>query len=371
MQLDEESYQLLKDSAKVWFANNASIGHFRELRDNQICVAGRDYWQSMAELGWSGIMVDEAFGGVGLGMREMGALLEQAGRGLSPSPLMSTGLIAVSALELCNSSQLAQLKLNEIAAGQVTVALAIEEGSHHNPTCVSTRAVRNGNQWRLSGRKTQVADASSADAFLITARCEDEGDIGLFWVDSDTVSIHPLHYIDSRDHGIVEFNDALLSSESLLAHGSDCNELLSRILDRAYIGISAEMLGNAWAAFWMTVDYLKIREQFGQLIGSFQALQHRAAKQYVELELAQTVVDAALKAVDDDLPDVPSLASMAKAVVGETLKHVTNETIQLHGGIGMTDEHDAGLFLKRARVAESLYGSTSYHQDRYATLRGF
>ncbi len=171
--------------------------------------------------------------------------------------------------------------------------------------------------------------------------------------------------VDSRGAADLRFENV---EADALNGGAD---VLDQILDRARIGLAAEMLGQASEAFEITSEYLKTRKQFGQVIGGFQALQHRAAKMFTELELTRSCVMAALDALDRDAKDIPALASLAKARAAETLHLVSNELVQMHGGIGMTDAHDAGLYLKRARVAEGLYGGASYHRDRYARLNGF
>jgi len=371
MTLDTESLKLIQDSAREWLAETCPVSRFRALRDSQGVVTGNELWEGLVELGWQGLMVPEEQGGSGLGMVAMGLILEQLGRNLAPLPLLSTGVIAVSALTLCQHTDISRDALAKIAGGDLRVALACDDGHHHQAGKTTTTAVRTDGGWLLSGSKQSVADAASADAFLISAEIEAGKPAGLFLVDAHRVRVEPRHLVDCRDHGAIGFADILVPHEALLAAADPADCLVAQVLDHARIGMAVEMLGCAWGAFEMTLEYLKLREQFGQLIGSFQALQHRAAKMYVDLELARSVVDAALVAVDNKDPDLPAIASRAKALVGETLVLVTNEAIQLHGGIGMTDEYDAGLFLKRARVCEHLYGNCAFHRDRFAAARGF
>lgn len=371
MKLDKESRQLLEESARDWLAETCPVSGFRARRDAGTPVSGNDLWGAMVELGWSGILVPEDLGGSGLGMSEMALVLEQTGRNLTPSPLLSTAVIGASALKLSQESEFAQDKLRRLVAGELHVALAVDEGYHHRPTSVACTARRVDRGWALDGRKTRVADVS-ANTFLVSARTEDGGSPDLFLVPADQVVVSPLYLIDSRDHGNIALEGAWVEDAARLVSGNESRSLLDLVLDRARIALAAEMLGTAWAAFDMTVEYLKVREQFGQLIGSFQALQHRVAALYVELEVCRSVQDAALLAVDGAASDeVPAMASKTKALIGEVLQQVTNETIQMHGGIGMTDEHDAGLFIKRARVAEQLYGNAAFHRDQFATLHGF
>ncbi len=370
MKLDEEGRSLLGDSAREWFASTSPVAEFRARRDRDGRVAGAELWPAMAELGWSGLLVPEECGGSELGLGEMAIVLEQAGRNLAPSPLLSTAVIGVTALRQAASSDFTRSALAAIAGGEQTVALAIDEGHHHRPDQVSCTAERTQMGWKLRGEKSGVVDVT-ADAFLVSATREEGSGPDLFWVPANAVSVTPLELIDCGSHGRIALEGAEVAADGLLVAEAPAVSLLDLVLDHARIGLSAEMLGSAWAAFEMTVEYLKIREQFGQVIGSFQALQHRAATLYVELEVSRAVLEAALIAADSRSPDLPALASKAKALVGDTLQHVTNEAIQLHGGIGMTDEHDAGLYLKRARVMEHLYGSAAFHRDRLARIRGF
>lgn len=371
MTLDSESRQLLLESARDWFSTDWPVSRFRALRDEHGRVDGDDVWRGMIELGWSGLLVSEENGGSGLGFEDMGVVLEQSGRTLAYSPLLSTSVIGADALARGRSSVFAQNRLRAIAAGTCRVALAVDESAHHRPDIIRTVATRTDGGWCLQGHKVMVADAPGADLLLVSARANDDQRTLLFALDAASVRVEPLSVIDSGNFGAVTFDGTEVTVDRLLAEGAAAGRLLTRILDIARIGLAAEMLGLSSAAFEMTVDYLKIREQFGQIIGSFQALQHRAAKMYVELEVLRSVVEAALTAASADHPDLCAIASKAKALAGDVAELVTNEAVQLHGGIGMTDEHDAGLFLKRARVATFLYGNASFHRNRFAALRGF
>jgi alkylation response protein AidB-like acyl-CoA dehydrogenase len=255
--------------------------------------------------------------------------------------------------------------------------LAVDEGPHHEPETVRLAAATKADGFVLSGRKTAVPEGMAADVFVVSARNSGEtGDragISVFLVPASAagVSREPLRLIDSRGWATVTFDNVALNSNALLGRPGEGWDLLEQVLDCARAGLAAEMLGSALQAFEMTLDYLKIRVQFGQPIGAFQALQHRAAKMFTELELARSCVEAALSAIDNEASNTRELVSLAKAKVGATAQLVTNEAVQMHGGIGMTDAHDAGLYLKRARVAEAALGGVAYHKERYARLRGF
>lgn len=363
-----EEQQLLQDAARAFLTEEASTAVLRRLRDGGD-ASGFDpsLWSKIVELGWTGVLIPEEHGGSPLGFKSMGLLLEAAGRTLAPLPLLSTALIAPTALLRLGSSVQQGRWLPRIVAGEALFALAIDESAHHAPARTALRAEPAAEGWRLSGRKAYVVDGQAAQLLLVVAR-RPEGDLGLFLAAAEApgVTRKPLVTIDGR--GAADIHFAGTPAEALAEGGP---EGLEAVLDAARAGLAAEMLGQAQQAFEVTAEYLRTRTQFGQVIGAFQALQHRAAKMLVDLELTRSVVLAALAALDAGRADAPRLASMAKARAGETLHLVSNEMVQLHGGIGMTDAHDAGLYLKRARVAEALYGSAAFHRDRYAALQGY
>ncbi|MCR6646156.1 MAG: acyl-CoA/acyl-ACP dehydrogenase [Terricaulis sp.] len=354
--LNEEQL-LLKDAARAFCSEQAPVGRLRKQRDAKQNGRDPELWAEMAAMGWAGVIVPEEFGGAGLGYVGLGVVLEETGRTLVASPLHSTAMIGASALLIAGSDQQKAEWLPKIAAGEVIVALAVDETPHHAPG-KSTLAVSGD---KITGAKTYVADGHIADLFIVASAD------ALYLVKADAAGLSRRELItaDSRGAADVKFDGAVAEKMS----GGVAE--IDAILDRARIGLAAEMLGQASAAFEITGDYLKTRKQFGQLIGGFQALQHRAAKLFTELELTRSCVLAALDALDRNAPNLAEYASLAKARAGDALHLATSEMVQMHGGIGMTDEHDAGLYLKRARVAEALYGGASFHRDRYAKLLGF
>ena len=255
--------------------------------------------------------------------------------------------------------------------------LAVDEGPHHAPAKVALTAAKSGAGYTLSGTKTFVLEGMAAGLFVVAARTAgkpgDTDGITLFLVPADAEGITrtALKLADSRGAAIVKLDGVEVGEDAVLGEAGQGWSLLDKTLDRARAGLAAEMLGSALQAFEVTLDYLKTRVQFGQVIGGFQALQHRAAKMFTELELTRSCVEAALAAIDADAADVAELASLAKAKAGDTLHLISNEMIQMHGGIGMTDAHDAGFYLKRARAAEAAFGNQSFHRDRYARLNGY
>ena len=352
-----EEQRLLKDAARDFCREQAPVGRLRKQRDAKQNGRDRELWREMAQMGWAGILAPEEYGGAGLGYVGLGVVLEETGRTLAASPLLSTAMIGASALMLAGTDAQKAEWLSKLAAGEVIVAFGIDEGAHHAPLKSALRL----SGGKLSGAKAFVADGHIADLFIVAA-----GD-GPYLVRADAAGLTrtELTTVDSRGAADLKFDG--VAGEKMKG-GVPATEA---ILDRARIGLAAEMLGQAQAAFEITSDYLKTRRQFGQVIGGFQALQHRAAKMFTELELTRSCVYAALDALDRSAENIAEYASLAKARASETLHVVSNEIVQLHGGIGMTDEHDAGLYLKRARVAEALYGGASFHRDRYASLLGF
>ena len=328
-------------------------------------------------MGWTGVIIPEEYGGSDFGYLSLGLVLEETGRTLTASPLLSTALAAASALILGGSAAQKEAWLPKIAAGETVGTLAIEEGPHHAPEKAALAATKSGAGYSLTGKKTFVLEGMAAGVFVVSARTSgkpgDKDGITLFLVAADAkgLSRKALKLADSRGAAVVSFENVEVGADAVLGEEGKGYPLLEKVLDRARAGLAAEMLGSAIQAFDTTLDYLKTRVQFGQVIGSFQALQHRAAKMFTDLELARSCVEAALAAIDNDSPDVPELVSLAKAKVGDTLHLVSNEMVQMHGGIGMTDAHDAGFYLKRARAAEATFGGQAYHRDRYARINGY
>ena len=373
-----EEQQSLKDIASEFLQSNAPVTHFREIRDSQNELGyDESLWKEMVNLGWSGILIPEEYGGFDFGMVGMGSILEEAGKTLTPSPLFSTGVLGASLLTLGGNDSQKQAYLPQIVDGTLTTALALEESNRHAPYSIDTQAKKNGDQFIISGCKNFVIDGHSSNLLIVAARTEgsvnDESGITLFLVNSDSqgVEITKTSMVDSRNAANIKFSDVTVSSDNILGEENNGASLLEVVLDRAQIAISAEMLGNASQAFNLTLEYLKERKQFGAVIGTFQALQHRAAEMYSELELTKSSVIAACNAVDENSNDLRRMASLAKFKSGETNHLITNEAVQMHGGVGVTDEYDVGLFMKRARVTEQIFGNSEYHIDRYATLSDY
>jgi alkylation response protein AidB-like acyl-CoA dehydrogenase len=366
-----DEQQMLKDAAKRFFSESAPVSQLRSLRDSRDDAGfSRELWQSMVEMGFAGTLIDEAFGGSAFGSVGMGQVFEQAGRNLSASPLFSSGVLCASLIALAGSEQQQAELLGAIASGSLLMALALDERPRHAPSVIETRAEPTSDGFVLNGSKRFVVDGHVADKLIVVARMADG--LGLFLVPRDAagVSLERRIMADSRNAAAVRLENVRVAEADRLAVG-DAQQALDRALDLANAQLAAELLGISLEAFERTVAYLQERKQFGVVIGSFQALQHRAAHMFSELELVKSVVLKALTALDAADPDAASLVSLAKAKSCEVAELVTNEAIQLHGGMGMTDEFDIGLFIKRARVVQHLLGDYRFHADRFARLRGY
>lgn len=376
-----EDQQLLKDSAKAFVDQNAPVSVLRGLRDSKDAQGyDQNLWRQMLELGWAGMAIPEAYGGFEFGYGGLGVVLEESGRTLVSSPLIATVLLGASAInELGSDAQKSEF-LPQVVSGELLLALAIDEKPHHRPCRIETSAVKSGEGYVLNGCKTFVLDGHIANKLVVVARTagaiDDEAGLSVFLVDAaaEGVSINRSWMVDSRNSAMLSLNNVKVGADALLGAEGDAYTSLTRVLDIGRIGVAAEMLGSMQQAFEITLDYLKQREQFGVLIGSFQGLQHRAAEMYSEIELCKSAVRAALAALDDadkTDADIAEFASIAKAKLSEVATLVSNEAVQMHGGIGMTDEYDIGFYMKRARVAAAFLGDALFHRERYASLNGF
>ena len=373
-----EEQEFLRDTAKDFAHERTPVTHFRALRDNNDKnLWDKDIWQEMVNLGWSGILISDEFGGSNFGVAGISVILQECGKTLTPSPLFSTGVLGAYAISNFGTQEQKEKYLPKIVNGEITTALAVDESSHHDPSKTSLTAEKNKDNYSLNGKKTFVIDGASADVLIVLTRTSgNSGELAgltLFIIDSsaDGLDKIKLDMADSRNYANINFNDVTCSNQDILGALETGGETVESILDIGRIAISAEMLGNAESAFETTIEYLKQRKQFGVLIGTFQALQHRAAAMFCEIELTKSAVMAAVHGADERSNELQRLSSLAKTIAGETLHLVSNEAIQMHGGIGVTDEYDLGFFIKRSRVAEQIFGSSTYHTERYANLSGF
>ncbi|MEM6964728.1 MAG: acyl-CoA dehydrogenase family protein [Bacteroidota bacterium] len=369
-----EEQQMLKTSAKEFLKANAPVEALRKLRDtNDPNGYDPQLWQQMAEMGWASLNIPEAYGGMDFGYVGFGQVLEEMGRTLTASPMIATCLVGATMINLGGDVLQKEKYLPQIADGSILLSLASEETNAHRPFKVKTQFVKTADGYAISGTKKFVLDGHVANYFIVSAVHPENNKITLFIVDakSEGITVERKIMMDSRNAAIVTFEKVQVSDHDVLGEVGKGKKILGKTLDIAAIGLAAEMLGTMQEAFDRTVAYLKERKQFGATIGSFQALQHRAARMYCEIQICKSLVIKALQAIDRDDPMLPFLASMTKSKVGETIQLVTNEGIQLFGGIGMTDDEEIGFFMKRARVAQQTFGDYNYHLDRFASMSGF
>ncbi|WP_380878543.1 isovaleryl-CoA dehydrogenase [Sphingomonas sp. DBB INV C78] len=372
-----EDQAMLKDMAGPFLAEQAPVKHLRGLRDsNDPTGFSRDLWKQFAEMGLTGVLAPEAEGGTGLGHVEAGIVLEEVGRNLSPSPFLATAVAAVTALKAADP-ELRGRFLPGILAGETVAAIAIDEGRKHRPAATALKAERSGNGFRLTGTKQFVVQGHLADLLIVAARTSgeagEERGITLFAVEKGAagLSAEPVRLADSSIAARLDFDGVAVDAGAVIGEVDGGWAPLSRILDAGRAGAAAEMLGVAGAAMDMTMDYLRQRKQFGRLIGEFQALQHRAAQLYSELEIARASVLKAQQLLDAGDPSAELMVAVAKAKTGRAAALAVQEGIQMHGGIGMTDEYDIGLYMKRHRVLEEFFGDAGFHADRVARLNGY
>ncbi|MEM1155507.1 MAG: acyl-CoA dehydrogenase, partial [Pseudomonadota bacterium] len=304
----------------------------------------------------------------------LGVVMQECGRTLTASPLLATAVLGTIAVLQGGSKEQKAAILSQVANGELLLALAHEESAHHDPYGCTVTAQKSGTEYILAGKKTFVLDGHVANKLIVVARTSgnpgDREGLTLVLVDADApgVNVSRTWMLDSRNAANVGFEDAC---GELLGHEGKGADILDKALDAGRILLSAEMLGGVEECFERTMEYLKVREQFGVPIGSFQALKHRAAQMFCEVELSKSVVLEALHALDEGSTRLAELASLAKARLNDTFHLVSSEGIQMHGGIGMTDEHEIGFFLKRSRVCEQTFGNSAYHRDRFGTVQGF
>ncbi|MEA1941725.1 MAG: acyl-CoA dehydrogenase family protein [Pseudomonadota bacterium] len=377
MVLNEEA-GMLKDAARGYLTTSAPVSQLRKLRDSGSEDGfDRSTWAAMADMGWTGVLVPEDHGGAEMGHVAAGVIAEEMGRTLTASPYISTAIMGATALTRHGSDAQKSEWLPKIVSGEAITAVAADEGRKHNPSRVAVKAERAGNGFKLNGRKSFVAEGHVADMLIVSARTagsetEAEG-ITLFLVPRDAagVSIDRKDTVDSRHAADITLDNVEVTADAVLGEIDNGLGALEAVLDAGRAGLSAEMSGSAQQCLDSTVGYLQERKQFGQIIGSFQALQHRAAHLYSEIELGKSIVLKALQTLDAAPDHAAMMVCAAKAKLGQVAQLAAREGIQMHGGMGMTDEFDIGLYIKRIRVAEALYGDANYHADKFARMRNY
>ncbi len=373
---DEQS--MMRDSVRGFVAEQAPVSHLRKLRDSRDQTGfSRELWERFAEMGFCSILIPERFGGQDLGHVEAGIVMEEIGRNLVPSPFLSTALLAASAIGRYGSEAQKQEHLPRVAAGKLIASLAADEGIKHRPQMIEMRAERSGNGFRLNGAKTFAVDGHVADILIVAARTagapgESEG-LSLFVMDSKAagISIERTIMLDAHNAARIDFRDVEVTADAVLGEVDQGWTVLEGVLNVGRAALAAEMAGVGDESFNRTLSYLKQRKQFGKVIGQFQALQHRAAHLFSELEVTRSAVLKALQTLDESFDQAGPIVAISKARACKSVNLAVQEAMQMHGGIGMTDEFDIGLFMKRARVCQELFGDASFHAESLARLQGY
>ena len=372
-----EEQSMLRESARQFVGETAPVAHLRKLRDtNDATGFSRDLWKRFAEMGFTAILIPEAEGGLGLGHVEAGVVLEQIGRNLTPSPFLATAVGGVTALRGAGAA-LRQAWLPRIAAGEAVVSLAIDEGAKHRPEQVALRAERSGNGFRLSGAKRFVAHGHVADLLIVAARTAgapgETAGITLFAVPAAAAGLRadPERLADASLAARLTLDGVVVDADAVIGEVDHGWQPLAALLSAGRAGAAAEMLGVGGGAMDMTIGYLRERKQFGVPIGSFQALQHRAAHLYAEMEVARAAVLKAQQALDGGDAGAERAVLVAKAMTALAATLAVQEGVQMHGGIGMTDEYDIGFYMKRARTLAELFGDANWAADRLARMSGY
>jgi alkylation response protein AidB-like acyl-CoA dehydrogenase len=373
-----EEQSMLRDSARGLISDKAPVSHLRQLRDTKDATGfSRELWKTFAEMGFTGLLVPEDFGGSGLGCVEAGVVMEEIGRTLMPSPFLSTAVLAASALSRGGSAAQKSEHLAKISAGSLIAALAIDEGAKHRPRQTRLQAVRSGNGFKLNGSKAFVVDGHVADLLIVVARSagsagERDG-LTLFLVDPRTkgVATERTAMVDSHNAARIEFDNVEINADHVLGEVDQGFALLEGVLNIGRGAVASEMVGLSEEVFGRTVSYLKERKQFGKPIGEFQVLQHRAAQLYIDIEITRAAVLKALQTLDGDFENAAAAVAVAKARAGSTATRAVQEGVQMHGGMGMTDQFDIGFFMKRARICEELFGDANFHADQLARRRSY
>ncbi len=373
-----EEQSMLRDSARGLISDKAPVAHLRGLRDSKDTTGfSRELWTTFAEMGFSGLLVPDQFGGSGLGCVEAGIVMEEIGRTLMPSPFLATSVLAASALVRGGSDAQKAQHLPKIADGSLLAALAIDEGAKHRPLQTKLQATRSGNGFKLSGDKAFVVDGHTADLLIVAARSAgsagDKNGLTLFLVDPKAkgLAIERTAMVDSHNAARIVFDNVEVNADHVLGEVDQGFGLLEGVLNVGRGAVASEMVGLSDEVFGRTVTYLKERKQFGKAIGEFQALQHRAAELYIDIEITRAAVLKALQALDTNIDKAATAVAVAKARAGTTATLAVQEGVQMHGGMGMTDQFDIGFFMKRARVCQELFGDSNFHTDQLANGKGY
>jgi len=371
-----EEQELLRKSARDFLQKEASMTYVRQMMEDDRGFADAQ-WKLMAELGWMGLIVPEEHDGAGLTFVDMVVVLEEMGRVVLPGPFFSSAILSAVALLDGGTAAQRQEFLPRLAAGQLRATLAqLEPSGRWDADGVDLEVRRDGGGWRLTGTKLFVPDAHTADLLIVAGRepgSKGTAGLALFLVDAKAKGVMTtlLKTMDqTRKLCEVKLEGVTVGADRMLAEPGKGWALLDRIVDRGKVGLCAEMCGGAQRVLEMSVEYAKVREQFGRPIGSFQAIQHKCANMLVEVESSKSITYYAGWAVANDVPEAPLAAAMAKAYCSDAYRHTAGEGIQIHGGIGFTWEHDMHIYFKRAKSSEVTFGDATWNRELVAQLIG-
>src|SRR5262245_15719414 len=367
-----EEQEMLRSSARDFLAKEAPMTYVRKMMEDEVGFTG-NLWKKMADLGWMGLILPEEYGGSGLDFVDLIVVLEEMGRVVLPGPFFSTVVLGGVALLKGGSDALKHALLPKLASGDLKVTLAqLEPSGRWDADGIQLAAKADGGGFVLTGTKLFVPDAHVADEMVVAARTpgsKGRDGISLFLVDARAAGITTtqLKTMDqTRKLAEVVLKDVGVPADRVLGKVGGGWVLLDRIVDRGKVGLCAEMCGGAQRVLEMSVDYAKVREQFGKPIGSFQAIQHKCANMLVEVESSKSVTYYAAWAVANDVAEAPLAAAMAKAYCSDAYRHVSGEGIQIHGGIGFTWEHDMHIYFKRAKSSEVTFGDATWNRELVA-----
>lgn len=364
----DKPQQLLQQSAREFFARECPLERVRALMATDTAF-DENLWQAMADQGWTGLLVPEEFGGLGLGLVELAVIAEEMGRACLPGPFIST-LWAAALIERAGSEGQRAQYLEKIASGELKATVALlEETADWNPAAVSLRAEKTGKGYSLTGRKEFVTDAAVADLIIVVAR----GDEGLVFLPvnkgASGLTITATPGIDAtRKLYALNFDNVAVAETEALAFNSRTQEALEAATDVALVAVCAELTGGMNWTLDTAVEYAKTRLQFGKPIGIYQAVQHRCADMFLWMESSRSAAYYAAWAVSENDPAAKLAVAMAKAYCSDAGREVGNNGIQVHGGIGFTWEHNLHLYYKRAKGSEVMFGDASYHREKLAQL---
>ncbi len=368
-----EEQEMLRDSVREFLDRECPMSYVRQMMEDDRGFA-EDQWKKMAELGWTGLVVPDEYGGAGLNMVDMVVVLEEMGRVVMPGPFFASVILGGLAIDLGGSADQKQKYLPDLAAGKIRATLAqVEESGRWDAEGIALPAKAAGGGFSLSGTKLFVHDAHNADVMVVPVRTGGSATEGISMLLVETkakgVSVRLLKTMDqTRKLCEVRFDDVIVSEDGVLGTVGQGWVLLDRLLDRAKVALCAEVCGGAQRVLDMSVEYAKVREQFGRPIGSFQAIQHKCANMLVQVESAKSATYYAAWAVASDVAEAHLAACMAKAYCSDAYRFATAEGIQIHGGIGFTWEHDMHLYFKRAKGSEVTFGDATWNRELVAQV---